>query len=286
MAEIVGVQFNNTLKAYYFNPKNEKYSIGDKVVVETIKGIEMGVISIANKEVDDSEIVQPLKEITRRATEKDLKTQKENKEKIPNIIRITKEECRNLQYDMKIIDAEIPLDNSKVIIYFVSPSRVDFRELVKVLAKHFHHRIDLRQVGNRDEIKVLGGIAPCGRVCCCHEFLSEQKKVTIKMAKNQGISLNPAKISGLCGKLMCCLEYENENYVEALKQMPKVGSQIDTKDGHGIVILNNTLTMTTRIKLEKENGAYEFKDYDVKELEFKNKVNVEEDSDDTNQEEI
>ena len=171
---------------------------------------------------------------------------------------------------MKITGAEFPFDNSKIIIYFTAPARIDFRDLVKSLAQALHHRIDLRQIGSRDEAKLLGGIAPCGRVCCCNSFLPDFKTVTIKMAKNQGLSLNPSKISGLCGRLMCCLEYENEPYAEAYKKMPKVGSEVQTPDGKATVISNNMLKMLVKTKTTMKDGTVTYKDYALEEIKFKN----------------
>ena len=180
---------------------------------------------------------------------------------------------------MKIVDAEFPFDNSKVIIYFTAPSRIDFRDLVKSLATVLHHRIDLRQIGTRDEAKLLGGLAPCGRVCCCKSFLPDFKKVTIKMAKNQGLSLNPAKISGLCGRLMCCLEYENEPYAEAYKKMPKVGSEVTTPDGKATVISNNMLKMLVKTKTIMKDGSILYNEYKLSDIKFKANKEVKEEGD-------
>lgn len=279
MAKIVGVKFAHSGKVYYFDPRGEAYKKGEGVIVETARGVEYGVIITENKDVLDSEVVQPLKPITRRATKQDSDKVKENEKKVPWVIESAEKEVEKLGLDMKIIDAEYPFDNSKIIIYFTAPNRIDFRDLVKALASVLHHRIDLRQIGSRDEAKLLGGIAPCGRVCCCKAFLQDFKAVTIKMAKNQGLSLNPAKISGLCGRLMCCLEYENEPYAEAFKKMPKVGSEVETPDGKATVISNNMLKMLVKTKSAGRDGTLIYKDYELSEIKFKKKPCAVEDDD-------
>ncbi len=270
MVKIVGVKFSNSSKIYYFDPKGENYKEGEGVIVDTARGTEYGVIAVEPKDVSESEIVSPLKPITKRASKKDVQRMEENKNKIPSIIEIAKKEVEKCGLDMKITGAEFPFDNSKIIIYFTAPARIDFRELVKSLATALHHRIDLRQIGSRDEAKLLGGIAPCGRVCCCNSFLPDFKTVSIKMAKNQGLSLNPSKISGLCGRLMCCLEYENEPYAEAYKKMPKVGSEVTTPDGKATVISNNMLKMIVKTKTVMKDGSVTYKDYNLDEIKFKN----------------
>lgn len=280
MAKIVGVKFAHSGKVYYFDPRGELYKKGEAVIVETARGVEYGVIITENKEVEDSEVIQPLKPISRRASKRDIDKVKENEEKIPNVVKKATEEVLKLGLEMKIVDAEIPFDGSKIIIYFTAPNRVDFRDLVKTLATELHHRIELHQIGSRDETKLLGGIAPCGRVCCCKAFLTDFKAVTIKMAKNQGLSLNPAKISGLCGRLMCCLEYENEPYAEAFKKMPKVGSEVQTPDGKATVISNNMLKMTVKTKTSGRDGTLIYKDYNLDEISFKKKVVADTDDDD------
>ena len=269
MVKIIGVKFNHTCKIYYFDPKDMQLKKGDGVIVETARGVEYGKIVVDITHVDESEIVAPLKPILRKATEKDEETVREHESKIPWVIQTTEKEIAKFNLDMKIVDAEYPFDNSKVIIYFTAPSRIDFRDLVKSLATVLKHRIDLRQIGTRDETKILGGIAPCGRVCCCKSFLPDFKKVTIKMAKNQGLSLNPAKISGLCGRLMCCLEYENEPYAEAYKKMPKIGSEVTTPDGKAIVIANNMLKMLVKTKCVMKDGAVTYNEYKLEDVKFK-----------------
>ena len=208
MAKVIGVKFKNTAKVYYFAPieGQDDYKEKTGVVVETAKGLEYGTIVFGLKEVDDKDIVHPLKPILRKATEKDEKTVKDNEKKIPEAMEYAESKINELKLDMKLIGCEYAFDGKKLVFFFTSDGRVDFRELVKVLAARFHLRIELRQIGIRDETKLLGGIAPCGRTCCCASCISEFGKVSIKMAKTQGLHLNPGKISGLCGRLMCCLE--------------------------------------------------------------------------------
>lgn len=285
MAEIVGVKFNYSNKTYYFGPNGIQFEVGDQAIVETAKGVECGKVTIKNKEVPDELIVQPLKNVIRKADAKDLKKQEEHSKKISWIIETTIKEVKKLNLEMKVITAEIPIDGSKVIIYFSSENRVDFRDLVKNLAAIIHQRIDLRQIGSKDEAKMIGGLAPCGRVCCCHEFLPEYKNVSMKMAKNQGLSLNPLKISGLCGKLMCCLEYENEPYAEAFKLMPKLGGEVETPDGKGIVVSNNILKKISKVKIAQKDGTMIYNDYNVEDLKFKSKVKEEKETEEEDKKE-
>ena len=220
MEKIVGVKFKNTAKIYYFSPNGEKYKKDDGVIVETARGVEYGTITMEEKEVDDKEIVQPLKPIIRRATKNDLERLKRNEEKASEAYKVCNEKIAEHKLDMKLVGAEYTFDGSKIIFSFSAPGRIDFRDLVKDLASVFRIRIELRQIGIRDETRLLGGLAPCGRPCCCSSCMSDFKKVSIKMAKNQGLSLNPSKISGLCGRLMCCLAYENDYYKDVYKKMP------------------------------------------------------------------
>lgn len=278
MVKIIGVKFNHSCKIYYFDPKDMQFKKGEGVIVETVRGTEYGKVVIENKEVPNDTIVQPLKPVTKKASKKDEERIEENEKKIPWVIDVAQKEIEKCGLDMKIVDAEFPFDNSKIVIYFTAPSRIDFRDLVKSLATVLHHRIDLRQIGTRDEAKLLGGLAPCGRVCCCKSFLPDFKKVTIKMAKNQGLSLNPAKISGLCGRLMCCLEYENEPYAEAYKKMPKIGSEVTTPDGKATVISNNMLKMLVKTKTLMKDGSIIYNEYKLSDIKFKvNKAVKEED---------
>ena len=271
MAKIIGIKFKNTAKVYYFSPENEnaEYQKNTGVIVETAKGMEYGTVVFGVKEVDDSEIVHPLKPIVRKATEKDEKLMRENEKRIPEAIKIANEKILARNLDMKLVGAEFSYDGKKLIFYFSSDGRVDFRELVKDLATRFHVRIELRQIGVRDETKLLGGIAPCGRPCCCSGAMSEFGKVSIKMAKNQGLHLNPSKISGLCGRLMCCLEYENDYYAEVYKTMPKVGGTVKSPDGEGVVVSNDMLKLITKVKITKPDGSEVYKDFPTERLEFK-----------------
>lgn len=285
MAKIIGVKFKNTAKVYYFSPANdaEVYEEKTGVVVETAKGLEYGTVVFGAKEVDDSEIVHPLKPIIRKATEKDEKTVKDNEKKIPEAMEFAQSKITELGLDMKLIGCEYAFDGKKVVFYFTSDGRVDFRELVKVLAAKFHLRIELRQVGIRDETKILGGIAPCGRTCCCASCMSEFGKVSIKMAKNQGLHLNPSKISGLCGRLMCCLEYENDYYAEVYKKMPKIGGTVETPEGAGVVVSNDMLKLISKVKISKEDGSEVYKDFPVDRLEFKKNKGGKTDEDETDE---
>ena len=277
MAKIIGVKFKNTAKIYYFAPANDKdvYKEESGVIVETAKGLEYGTVVFGVKEVDDKEIVHPLKPVIRKATEKDEKKVKENQEKIPEAMAYALEKIKEQDLAMKLVGAEYSFDGKKLTYYFSADNRIDFRELVKVLAQKFHLRIELRQIGIRDETKLLGGIAPCGRTCCCASCMPDFGKVTIKMAKNQGLHLNPGKISGLCGRLMCCLEYENDYYEKACKKVPKVGGQVTTPEGDGTVISNDMLKMITKVKISKPDGSEIYKDFPVDRLDWK-KNNVKE----------
>lgn len=270
MAKVIGVKFKNTAKTYYFSPLDgETYQENSGVVVDTAKGLEYGTVVFGIKHIDDKEITHPLKPIVRKATAKDEKVVKENEKKIPEAMEFTQAKVEELKLDMKLIGCEFSFDGKKLTFFFSADKRVDFRELVKLLANHFHLRIELRQVGIRDEAKILGGIAPCGRECCCASYLSDIGKVSIKMAKNQGLHLNPSKISGLCGKLMCCLEFENEYYAEACTKVPKIGSAVETPEGEGVAISNDMLKMICKIKLTHADGSEVYKDFPVDRLKFK-----------------
>ena len=270
MIKVVGIKFKNGNKLYFFAPKEgEVYERNMPVIVETSRGLEYAWVAYPEKFVTEEDIVPPLKSIIRIATQKDKDFYAQCEEKRPQAMHVCKEKISLHNLDMKLIDCEYAFDGSKVVFYFTSPSRVDFRELVKDLASALHIRIELRQVGTRDETKYLGGIAPCGRVCCCAGNMPEFKKVSVKMAKNQGLSLNPGKISGLCGRLMCCLSYENDYYADAIKKMPKVGSEVGTPEGKAIVVGVNMLKMNVKTKMDDRNGGWIYKDYPVDEIRFK-----------------
>ena len=249
MAEIVGVRFKEVGKVYYFDPDGVSLKKGDRVIVETARGIECGEVAMDNRIVDDEEIVHPLKMIIREATEEDLKTVEENKKKEKEAFDICLKKIANHGLEMHLVDVEYTFDNSKILFYFTADGRVDFRELVKDLASVFRTRIELRQIGVRDESKMLGGLGMCGRPFCCGTFLGEFQPVSIKMAKEQGLSLNPVKISGTCGRLMCCLKYEQEAYTDLLKHTPKVGAIVNTPEGRGLVVENNLIAGTLKVKL-------------------------------------
>ena len=270
----VGINFEGQPKIYSFNPAGLNLKLGDYVVVDTARGLELGKVATPIKEEEVKEGNEPLKKVIRLATEEDIKAKgnnvleaKKDKTKIIEIVN-------DFKLDMKIVSVELALDKSKMLINFTSENRVDFRELVKTLASEFKTRIELRQIGPRDEVKILGGLGPCGRPCCCTKNTGDFEHVSIKMAKNQGLSLNPSNISGLCGRLMCCLSYENKHYAEALKLMPKVGSEVKTPDGIGTVLYNNLLKRTVEVKFEDDK-----KEYAVSELEF-NKITQNEDLED------
>ena len=272
MAKILGVKFKNTAKVYYFSPASETdvYEEKSGVIVETAKGLEYGTVVFGVKEIPDEELTHPLKPVLRKASIKDEKKVKENEEKISGTMRVVEEKIALRNLDMKLVGCEYSFDGKKLVVYFTADGRVDFRELVKDLAGEFHLRIELRQIGIRDEAKLLGGIAPCGRPCCCSSCMSEFAKVSIKMAKNQGLHLNPSKISGLCGRLMCCLEYENEYYAEVYKKMPKLGGQVKTPEGNGVVISNDMLKLIVKVRISKPDGSDVYKDFPLDRIEFKN----------------
>lgn len=271
MAKVIGVKFKNTAKTYYFAPSSpdEEYQENTGVIVETAKGVEYGTVVFGIKEVLDEEISHPLKPVLRKATPKDEQKIKNNEAKIPQAIEFANARIREMNLEMKLVGCDYSFDGNKLTFYFSADNRIDFRELVKVLASEFKTRIELRQVGIRDEVKLLGGIAPCGRECCCASCMPEFNKVSIKMAKNQGLHLNPSKISGLCGRLMCCLEYENEYYAEVFKKMPKVGGPVKTPEGDGVVVSNDMLKLITKVKISKPDGSEVYKDFPVDRLEFK-----------------
>ena len=251
MAVIIGVRFKNTGKVYYFDPGQNQLEKGSLVVVETARGVECGEVVIPNKEVADSTIVKPLKPVLRPATPEDKRRAKENAEKEQRAMRVCQEKIAAHKLDMKLVDVEYTFDNSKILFYFTADGRVDFRDLVKDLASVFRTRIELRQIGVRDEAKMLGGLGICGRPFCCSQFLSDFQPVSIKMAKEQGLSLNPTKISGSCGRLMCCLKYEQDAYESLLRMTPKVGALVTTKEGKGVVCDANILTGVVKVRLDK-----------------------------------
>jgi len=255
MAEVIGVRFKEMGKVYYFDPSGKKLSMDDKVIVETSRGIECGEVAMENREVGDHTIVQPLRKLIRAATAQDLAKLIENQEKQESAFVECEKKILEHNLDMKLVEVEYTFDNSKILFYFTADGRVDFRDLVKDLAGMFRTRIELRQIGVRDEAKMLGGIGICGRPFCCGSFLNGFQPVSIKMAKEQGLSLNPVKISGTCGRLMCCLKYEQEAYLDLLHTTPKVNAVVSTPDGKGVVIDQNLLTRKLTVRLDKDPQA-------------------------------
>ncbi len=252
MAEVIGVRFKNTGKVYYFDPQGQRLEKGSMAIVETARGMECGEVALENREVADESIVQPLRKVIRPATREDLKRVAENHLKEKKAFKACERKIAERGLEMKLVDVEYTFDNSKILFYFTADGRVDFRELVKDLAGMFRTRIELRQIGVRDEAKMLGGIGICGRPFCCGSFLGGFQPVSIKMAKEQGLSLNPVKISGTCGRLMCCLKYEQEAYQDLLRSTPKVGALVSTAEGRGIVTEQNLLTRKLTVRLEKD----------------------------------
>lgn len=249
MVKVAGVRFKKAGKIYYFDPDNMQVVSGTNVIVETARGMEFGTVTAGVKEVPESEIVPPLKKIVRIADENDVIQHKENIRKKQRAMELCQEKVNKHNLQMKLIDVEYTFDNSKIIFYFTADGRVDFRELVKDLAGVFKMRIELRQIGVRDEAKMVGGIGTCGKGLCCHTWLPEFEPVSIKMAKVQNLSLNPTKISGICGRLMCCLKYENDIYYELRRGMPEVGERIKTEDGIGVVMESNILENKIKVRL-------------------------------------
>lgn len=255
MAIVIGVRFKNVGKVYYFDPDGHNLEKGQYVIVETSRGVECGEVAMANRVVPDDDISKPLKKLIRIANEDDLKKVAENKEKEKRAFDICVQKIIEHKLKMKLINVEYTFDNNKILFYFTADSRVDFRELVKDLAYVFRTRIELRQIGVRDEAKMLGGLGICGRPFCCNSFIGEFQPVSIKMAKEQGMSLNPVKISGTCGRLMCCLKYEQDAYTDLLKITPKIGAIINTPDGKGTVVDMNLLTGKLTVSLSKSPTA-------------------------------
>ena len=252
MTKVIGVRFRQAGKVYFFAPGKLHIKKGDKVIVETARGVEFGSVVAGPKEIPDEEIMQPLKSVIRIATEEDKRNEEKNREKEKEAYNICLEKIRAHNLDMKLINAEYTFDNNKVLFYFTADGRIDFRELVKDLAAVFRTRIELRQIGVRDEAKMLGGIGICGQPYCCKQFLSDFQPVSIKMAKEQGLSLNPTKISGCCGRLMCCLKYEQDAYEYLIKTTPKKGSNVITNDGEGTVLDVNLLKGNLMIRVGED----------------------------------
>ena len=255
MAEVVGIRFKENGKIYYFDPDAKVFSKGDMAIVETVRGIECGEVATANHKVNDSDIVHPLKKVIRAANKEDIKILEQNKKKEEEAFAFCQKKVEQLGLDMSLVEVECAFDGSKMIFYFTSDDRVDFRELVKILAGNFRTRIEMRQIGVRDVSKMLGGLGICGIPFCCSQFLDDFHPVSIKMAKEQGLSLNPSKISGTCGRLLCCLKYEQESYEYLAKVTPRVGSVVDTREGRGTVVENSLLTGKIKVQLDRRPEA-------------------------------
>ncbi len=255
MAEVVGVRFKENGKVYYFDPDGKSFAKNDRVIVETVRGIECGEVASANHEISVDEITHPLKKVVRKATTEDIKTLENNKKIEEEAFKFCEKKVIDLGLEMKLVEVECTFDGSKMLFYFTADDRVDFRELVKILASQFRTRIEMRQIGVRDVSKMLGGLGICGRPFCCSQFLDDFHPVSIKMAKEQGLSLNTTKISGTCGRLLCCLKYEQDTYEYLMKITPRVGSIVETPEGRGTVVESNLLTGKLKVSLERRPEA-------------------------------
>jgi cell fate regulator YaaT (PSP1 superfamily) len=275
MITVVGVRFKKAGKIYYFDPDGMDIEEGDCAIVETARGIEFGHVIVGPKEVSEEEIVPPLKKVLRIAGEEDHRIHQMNKEKAIDAFSICEQKIEEHGLEMKLIDVEYTFDNNKVIFYFTADGRVDFRELVKDLAAIFKTRIELRQIGVRDEAKMIGGLGPCGRVACCSTFLGDFDPVSIKMAKDQSLSLNPSKISGLCGRLMCCLKYENEVYEKLLEKIPAIGTIAITPEGYGTIVETNTLLEMAKVKVRLEDDTEDIFTYKIDNIEITDEIDPE-----------
>ena len=255
MTEVIGVRFKQVGKIYYFSPNGVQMPVGEKVIVETARGIECGEVALSNREIEDEGIVKPLKTVIRVANKEDLKRIEDNKAKEKKAFRLCLEKIEKHKLEMKLVDVECSFEGNKILFFFTADGRVDFRELVKDLAGQFHTRIELRQIGVRDESKMLGGLGVCGQPFCCSRFLRDFQPVSIKMAKEQGLSLNPTKISGTCGRLMCCLKYEQNAYEDLLRITPRVGAYVSTSEGKGTVTEVSLLTGLVKVRMDKASDG-------------------------------
>lgn len=279
MTRVIGVRFRNVGKIYYFSPKDLEIKSGDHVIVETARGVEYGSVVLPPRDVEDEKVVQPLKEVIRIAGPQDDKKEESNRKKEKEAYQICLKKIKEHGLEMKLIDVEYTFDNNKVLFYFTADGRIDFRELVKDLAAIFKTRIELRQIGVRDETKILGGIGICGRALCCHTYLSEFAPVSIKMAKEQNLSLNPTKISGVCGRLMCCLKNEEETYEELNRKLPVVGDRVNTPEGlrgevHSVNVLRQLVKVIVDVDDEKEIREYAVEDLKFKPRQKKEKIKL------------
>jgi cell fate regulator YaaT (PSP1 superfamily) len=263
---VIGIRFKKAGKIYYFDPDDITIKVGDNAIVETARGVEYGEVVIGPKDVNEDEIIAPLKKVLRVATDEDKARDEENKSKEGKAFEICLKKIEEHGLSMKLVDVEYTFDNNKVIFYFTADGRVDFRELVKDLASIFKTRIELRQIGVRDEAKMVGGLGACGRPMCCASFLGEFEPVSIKMAKEQNLSLNPTKISGICGRLMCCLKYEQETYEAIRKKLPRIGSIVDTPEGRGEVVENSVVKESVKVKIATNDDDAECKVFPIKDV--------------------
>mgnify|MGYP002552913193 FL=1 len=273
MVNVVGVRFKSVGKIYYFDPGDIEIKKGDNVIVETARGVEFGSVVLADKQIGEDEIVSPLKSVLRKATEDDVKVMLANKEKEKQAFEKCVQKIAEHKLEMKLVDVEYTFDHNKILFYFTADGRIDFRELVRDLASMFKTRIELRQIGVRDEAKMLGGIGICGRPLCCSTYLGEFEPVSIKMAKEQSLSLNPTKISGTCGRLMCCLKNEQEAYEDLIRRTPQPGSVVKTPDGKGSVVSANLLKSIVSVSLDID-GEKEIKEYKLSDIKILKKVSV------------
>lgn len=285
MQEIVGVKFKTVGKIYFFDPNGFKVKKGQNVIVETARGLELGEVAIENKSVDEDKLVAALKKVIRVANEHDEKVYKENEKKAQEAYKVCEEKIKKHGLDMKLIDVEYTFDTTKLLFYFTADGRIDFRELVKDLAAIYKTRIELRQIGVRDEVKMLGGYGQCGRELCCCSHLSDLNPVSIKMAKEQGLSLNPTKISGVCGRLMCCLKHEQEVYEEKLKRLPNTGALVMTPDGKGVVESVEVLKEIVKVKITDKDDIIK-KSYELKDIEILKNTKKREQDEDVNMAEL
>lgn len=273
--KIVGVKFADGGKIYDFSPNDLLVNIGDKVIVETVRGLDFGTVATPIKTIEREDADEPLKDVVRIATHQDLAQVKKIQSLNKKYLEETKKIVENSGLEMKIISCDTSFDEQKININFTSENRVDFRELVKELGSRFKARIELRQIGARDEVKIIGGLGPCGKVCCCREFLKDFEHVSIKMPKVQGLSLNPTKISGLCGRLMCCLGYENAHYSETFRLMPRINSEVETPEGKGTVVYNNLLKRLVQVRLgKKDDPTSQILEFPLDKIKIKAKNNI------------
>ena len=275
MQEIIGVRFKKVGKIYFFDPNGIQAIKGKSIIVETARGIELGEVAVANRSVSDEKIVAPLKKAIRMATEEDEKTFADNERKAAEAREVCEKKIEEHKLDMKLVDVEYTFDGTKLLFYFTADGRIDFRELVKELAAIYRTRIELRQIGVRDEVKMLGGYGMCGRELCCCNHLTDLNPVSIKMAKEQGLSLNPTKISGMCGRLMCCLKHEQDVYEEKLSRLPSIGALVKTPDGKGVVENVEVLKEVVRVKVEQKDEIIK-KEYPLSEIKIKELKGLEE----------